>query len=563
MTRFSVVLCAAFAVLLAAPAAWSVSVEVNKSGDDSVAGGPYLTIQAAIDYCQSADDGDDVVTITDSGLYEENFWIGKEEENIAPVHLTSNKTGDERPVISPLEALGPFFETHRDPPDRYAGTAITSNGSKLSNVILESNPDTGVGDGASALHLEANGAIIENVLIRPRAGTSGTTKYPNTGIFLSQEGYGGVPEPNGRMCDDVVIRNCEFLGVATDAQAEPTMDYPDGFLLSGENGQFATFVRCDAFTDADDMIIDVLFDNCSFEYSYDAGLFPSNRGSSGLGAINWTIRDCYFDAFGKFAVRSRGTNLTVERCIFRRTNQGNHGDGENSAVAQQTQGGNSPDTTVSNCLFVNCGGVYSKKPYYGGVRNHSGGFMKVNHCTFDLCNNGVSVGSGEETVVSNCIFNRIGYNQAPAIWYDGFPPETDEPFPTWESENFEAGWVAVFNNPNDMPFTVNNCVVNDLADEDARTWEETTELAGTRLYAGFPGDSDTVIRADPGFANMDVTAADPYALAEGSPAVDAAVEAEPAPGDMDINGDARVVGGAADIGCQELGGAGINDWSVF
>lgn len=574
----SIVLSVCFLFSAVVPTAWSVSVEVNKAGDDSVVGGPYKTIQAAIDFCQSADDGPDVVTITDSGLYEENFVIGNEDQGGTPVELTSNKTGDERPVISPLVALGPFFETHRDPPDRMAGTAIYSNGSKLSNVILESNPEAEgqTGNGSSALHILANDVIVENVLIRPRAGTAGETKYPNSGIFLAQEGYGGVPEPNGRMCDDVVIRNCDFIGVAADGQTEPTAESPDGFLLRGDNGgpgQFATFVRCDAFTDSEDMSIDVTFDNCTFRYSYDAGLFPSNRGSAGVGQINWYVRDCFFDAFGKFALRSRGCNLFVERSIFSRACQGNHGDGENSAVAIQAQGGNvEPTAEITNCLFVNCGGVYSKRAYYGGVNNHNGGVMKVNHCTFDLCNNGVTVNTMEarsELYVSNCLFNRIGYNQAPAIWYDGFPPETSDPFVTWDSENYSPNISAVFNNYNDGDalLKVSNCIVNGIADEDSTPWEEFVDITGCRLTAGTVEGLDTVIRTEhlsvPMFANTDIHAANPYELSEFSPAIDKAVSAEPAPGELDLDGTARIVVSVGDIGAQEFPGSAVGEWSLF
>ena len=569
--RSCVVILASLILLVVAPAAWPVSVEVNKSGNDSVPGGPYKTIQAAIDYCQSADDGLDVVTITDSGLYEENFVIGNEDKNIVPVELTSGKTGDARPVISPLVALGPFVETHRSPADRMAGAAIHSNGSKLSNVILESNPDAEGqrGNGSSALHLEANDVIIENVLIRPRARTQGETNYPNSGIFLSQEGEGGVPVPNGRMCNNVVIRNCDFVGVATDGQTEPTAQSPNGFLQNPVNGKLATFARCDAFTDSEDMVINVTFDNCTFRYSYDAGLFPSNRGRAGVGQINWHVKDCFFDGFGKFSVRSRGCNLLVERSIFSRACQGHHGDGENSAVAMQTQDANVPNAEVVNCLFVNCGGVYGQKGYYGGVHSYSGGAMKVNHCTFDLCANGVTVTSGKETYVSNCIFNRIGYNQVPAIWYDGLPPETADPFVTWDSPNFNPNITAVFNNYSNSAvlLQINNCIVNGIADEDTTPWEEFVDVTGCRLAAGAVEGLDTVIRTDhlsvPMFANRDINAADPYDLSDVSPAIDKAVSAEPAPGSIDLDGTPRVIGPRADLGCQEFRGSAVHEWCLF
>ncbi|HPA47710.1 MAG TPA: choice-of-anchor Q domain-containing protein [bacterium] len=556
MKRVSIAVITVFALVMVVSSAWAISVEVNKSGT-------YKTIQAGIDKCQEANDGADIVTITDSATYEEAFWIGNPDVNISPVTLTSNKTGDARPIISPLTAYGPLVETNSTA--RMAGTAVTSNGSVLSNLIIESNPDTGSGNGASTIHVEANDVVIENCLIRPRAGTAGCTKFPNSALFLSQYGAGGIPGDE-RRCNGVIIRNCDFWGVATDGQPEPTNAVPGGWLIEYENGQFATFIRCDAFANGQENNIEVLIDNCSFRYSYDAGLFPSSRGDA-TGRIKWTVRDCYFDAFGKFAVRSRGADLIVERCVFSRTNNGPHGDGENSAVAAQTQGQNNPYTEVSNCLFVNCGGVHAKKGYYGGINNHNAIEIKANHCTFDLCTSGVTVGAGNgELIISNSIFNRIGYNRAPAVWYDGLPPENNDPFITWDSINFNPMVTAVFNDyaVGGALITVNNCLVGQVADEQT-DWAtaDPANPAGTFFAYGNVEGLDTVTRGDPAFANDDFFGANPYQLTAGSPAIDKGVAAEPAIGTLDVDGTPRVVGAAADLGCQELPGASVRDWSIF
>ena len=104
----------------------------------------------------------------------------------------------------------------------------------------------------------------------------------------------------GRSCDNCIVRNCEFIGVATDGQTEPTNESL-GYLLSKENGQFATFLRTDHFTNDDAQMVDITVENCTFKYSYDAGIFFSNR-AGGAGRVTLHVRDSLFDAFGKFQV---------------------------------------------------------------------------------------------------------------------------------------------------------------------------------------------------------------------------------------------------------------------
>ncbi len=519
-----------------AASGWALDVEVNKSG-------PVTTIQDAVD--QIGDQGG-VITITDSGIYEETVLIGSDMARTGqPITLTSTQTGDDRPVISPLATLGPFVEAQRA--DRLAGVALFIDGSIISNVILEANPDAqGVGaNGSCALFVMADNVTMENVLVRPRAGTAGETNYPNSAVFYAQEGAGETAEAGGRNCNGCVVRNCDFMGVATDGVTEPTVDGMTCFLNSKENGQFATFLRTDHFTNSDDQQVTITVENSTFRYSYDAGLFFSNR-AGGAGRLTLDVKDCYFDAFGKFQIGVRGVWLNVERSIFSRACQGNHGDGENSAIRIQEQNGRIPDANISNCLFVNCGGAYAKKAYYGGVNNHNAGVVNVNHCTFDLCCSGVTLNSPKpESVlnVSNCIFNRIGYNASPAIDEVGLLPETTDPYVLWYSANFESGGniSAVFNNYTDSgngELNVTNCIVNDIAEEDSGEYLPGDPPLGTRLSAGTVNMTD-VTRADPQFANLDMNGDTPYELAEGSPAIDAGVDGEPAAGDLDLDGSAR------------------------
>ncbi len=549
----------AVCTVLLSNAGWALDISVSKAG-------PVTSIQQAVD--QIGEQGG-VITITDSGTYEESILIGDDSANKGqPITITSNKTGNERPIISPLSAVGPFIEANKS--ERVANVAIMINGSKLSNVILEGNPDAegATGNGACALFVLADDFVMENVLVRPRAGTNGTVLFPNSAVFLAQDGEGGVARSNGRTCTGTIIRNCEFLGVATDGTSEPTVDGSHCFLTSGENGQFATFVRTDHHTNSDNQNVVITVEKSTFKYSYDAGIFFSNRSGS-RGKMTLNVRDCFFDAFGKFQVGCRGVWLNCERSIFSRACQGNHGDGENAAIRMQEQDGRIPDADISNCLFVNCGGEYAKKAYYGGVNNHNGGVVNVNHCTFDLCCSGVTLNDPKAQSVlnvSNCIFSRIGYNQAPAVDVAGSYPAIEEPYILWFSEKFDADAKisAVFNKFRDNPngeFNVNNCIVFDIADEQADYLPGDDLPDGSVLAAG-EITMNNVVRVDPQFANLELLSAKPYDLKADSPAIDIGVTALPALGTLDLDGTARLIGKAADLGAQEFGGTRVLDWPL-
>ena len=537
------------------PTVWGLDVEVNKTG-------AVKTIQDAVD--KIGDQGG-TVTITDSSVYEETVLIGKDSARWGkPITITSNKTGAQRPVISPQTALGPYTEVHST--ERITGVAVFTDGCNISNLVVEANPDTGA-NGSQALFILADNVVVDNVLFRPRAGTTGTVLFPNSLVFLAQEGAGGSADAGGRNCNNTIIRNCDFMGVATDAQAEPTAD-DTGFLNDGENGQSATFIRTDHYTNSDNQVVTVTVEKCTFRYSYDAGLFFSNR-SGGAGKLTLNVRDCFFDAFGKFQVGMRGCWLNAERCIFSRACQGNNGDGENSAIRVQEQDGRIPDANISNCLFVNCGSTNAQKAYYGGVNNHNGGIVNVNHCTFDLCVSGVTLNEPKpesELNVSNCIFSRIGYNTSPAVDVQGFLLSANKPFPAWQSDHYAAGtkFSAVFNkykNTADGVLKAKNCIVWDIANEDKSEFDPAADPTGTRLAAG-EVQMDGVQLVDPKLTNLNYAQSKPYELSAGSPAIDKAITALPDPGQLDLDGTARIVGKAADIGAQEFAGTAVQDWSI-
>lgn len=511
---------------------WPVSVEVNQSG----AGGAFTTIQAAID------SGADTITITDSGNYVENVEIGDPDNGGKPVTLTSNQTGDQRPVITPSKVKA-YLEVQRSAVDRGAGFGLFANGSTISNLIIEGHPDLDITScGLGALLVMANDVVIENCLFRPHAGTERQVNYPNSLVFFAQQGANEVAVKGGRNGNGCIVRNCEFSGVATDADVEPTLD-TKGYLVSNENGQTATLSRMDHFTNGDD--ITITYEDSYFHHSYDAGIFPSNRGS-GAGSLTIKVIRCRFDAFGKFAVRGRGSNIIVDHSVFTRTNQGRNGDGENSAVAIQTQDGHTCTSQVTHSVFVNCGNANAQKGYYGGVHNFNAGEMIVDHCTFDRCLNGVTVGMGTATdqtkvIVKNSIFNNIGFNSPPALDADGYPLEgsdqlnADGLYPAWEwgLANFSGNaiWCAAFNNAVSEIAVINieNCLVGDIANEDKRAWEDVfaagldvkDNVLGARLSCGFTdglvNGLSTVVRGKPIFLNTDPESGTPFQLDPTSP----------------------------------------------
>ena len=176
-----------------------------------------------------------------------------------------------------------------------------------------------------------------------------------------------------------------------------------------------------------------------------------------------------------------------------------------------------PTRTFSNCLFVNCGSGYGQRAYYGGVNNHNGGTVNVNHCTFDLCLSGVTLNDPKDVSVlnvSNCIFNRIGYNAIPASDFDGLPPLDAEPFALWFSPEFPIRHNksrAVFNKYKDSglgELNVTNCIVNDIAEEDTGEYLPGDPPLGTRLSAG-EVNMTGVVREEPLFVNTDYTAGHP------------------------------------------------------
>jgi len=514
---------------------WAVTVTVNQSGS-----GNFTNIQAAID------SGADIITITDSGHYVENLEIGSPASGGPAVTLTSTKTGNSRPVITP-SATKDYTTARRV--NQQAGFGVFANNSVVSNLILEAQPDLPAG----AMMVMATNVLIENCLFRIAAGTTATLAAMNSLLYFAQEGDGSNllspgtnPTPGGRDSNGCLVRNCEFTGLAPDADpVEPTPDNP-GYLARKTDGvpgtsQGSGYARMDHITDG--QIVSVTFEGCYFHHNFDYGIFPTND-RTGTGEVNVFVKKCRFDATGKFEVRGRGANIHVESSVFTRANQLRNGDGENSAVAIQTQGGHVPSGSVSNCVFVNCGSANAQQAYYGGVNNHNGNSLIVNNCTFVTCLSGVTAGTGGGAAtlsVSNSIFHQIGDNVPRSVDVDGITLTNGHPdligglYPAWTNGLIRFGgnkWSAVFNRfnwNNASQIIIGNCLVGSIDTEDTRSWQDaldanladpTTSVIGGRLFAGYDTNfvgAATVTRGTPVFLNTDPDAPNAFQLATGSP----------------------------------------------
>ncbi|MBI3852826.1 MAG: hypothetical protein HY298_21435 [Verrucomicrobia bacterium] len=519
------------ALLIPIVSSWAVSVTVKQSG-----GGDYTNIQAAID------SGASTITIIDSAHYVENLEIGNPDTGGSAVTLTSNQTGDKRPVITPSDAKS-YVEVNSA--TRFAGFGLFANNSVVANLILEAQPDFN----NAAMMLMATNVLIENCLFRIPTNTLATLSFASPLLFVAQQGDpSSVPRavPGGRDSNGSLVRNCEFIGVAPDANPlEPigtgvdTNSVPDGTAgyldekATGKGtGQLGGYVRMEFYSDGRDVF--VTFEGCYFHHCRDYGIFPSNR-ESGPGSLNVIIKKCRFDAQAKFQFRGRGANVYVESSVFTRANQARNGDDENSAVAIQTQDGHVPSGSVSNCVFVNCGSANAQRAYYGGVNNHNGNLLTVDHCTFVDCVSGVGAGrggAGATLSVSNSIFHQIGDNVPPSVDSFGITLTNGSPelvgglYPAWTNGLANFGsfpWSAVFNRfmNNNSQIIIDNCMVGSIDTEDTQPWDQAlTNVIGCRLYAGYDTNfvgTGTVFRATPVFVNNDPNAPNAFQLASGSP----------------------------------------------
>jgi hypothetical protein len=515
----------------------ATSVTVNKSG-----AGDFTTIQAAIN------SGATLITITDSTNYVENLEIGTQDGGGVAVVLTSTMTGTNRPVISP-SATKTYLDTTRA--NQGAGFGLFANNSVISNLIIEANPDMAVG----AMMVMAQNVLIENCVFRITSGTTATFAAANPLIYFGQEGdgsgnlvAGSNPKPGGRDSDGCLVRNCEFIGAAPDSvplestgTGRDENDVPNGSLgylgqrtVGDGTGQGSGYIRMDHVTDGQNVTI--TFEGCYFHHCRDYGIFPTNR-RDGAGSLNVVVKKSRFDANGKFQVRGRGANIYVESSIFTRCNQIRNGDGENSAVAIQTNDGHVPNGSVSNSVFVNCGSANAQQAYYGGVNNHNAGTMNVDRSTFVYCVSGVDAGSGGSgtLTISNSIFHQIGNNVVPSVDATGVTLTNGSPLlvnglydaSTNGLANFGANkWSAVFNRfswNNAALMSIGNCMVGTIEAEDTRTWDDAlaaNEVTGCRLFAGYDTNfvgADTVTRGTPVFVNTDPDAPNAFQLTAGSP----------------------------------------------
>ncbi len=538
--------------LLVATSGWSSTVTVNKAGT----GGAYTSINAALAA------GGTYITITDSSTYEEDLILG-DNSTIAggpAITITSDKTGEERPRLTPTVECPSYTDGQAS---RRHCVQVFSPNSHFSNLIFEANGDNGAG----CMGIIAEGVVVENCLFHPKKDTINKVDSSYGFVHVGSQGTaGGAAEPGGRQSDNLIIRNCEFNGILPQNNPEPVNEGYQGYLAGGNCGQ-TQLVRMDVYSNdgVSGRIIDVTFESCLFHYSPDLHIFPSNRGDEAGGQLIVYLMNCRMDATAKFSIRGRGACVVADHTVFTRTNQGPHGDGENSAVAINTQQGHTDNwAKVTDCLFVNCGSPYSKKGYFGGVHNaNTEGLMEVDHCTFDKCVNGVAAGCGgggtENTrvKVTNSIFHRIGYQSEPAVDESGLPLSATTPYDIPAEKLYKAAWWGVkgvnayfvgggaiysgvfnaFYLSSPCKIAVQDTLVGTIADEalDTRNWDavltEDSSLTNpefwyaSRLDCGNVGaeadDNITylnpITRGTPVFKNTDPDAEIPYELDPSSP----------------------------------------------
>ncbi len=525
----------------------AASVTVNQSG-----AGDFTTIQAAIN------SGASLITITDSSNYVENLEIGSPDglggdplNGGPPVTLTSNQSGTNRPVITPFASKS-YVDVRQTGSSRQAGFGLFANNSVVSNLIIEAQPDLGVGMGA--MYVMATNVIIENCLFRIAPGTLKRLPAQNPLLFFAEQlgvsGTQGDVLPGGRDCNGCLARNCEFVGVAPDAGSLDMTPDNGGYIGAKTDtppgfGQGSGYFRMDHYSDGRDVF--VTLEGRYFHHDQDYGLFPSNFGT-GAGSINVILKKCRLDANGKFLIRGRGANIFVESSVFTRAGQNISSDTQNSAIGinwPDNPGVHAPSGSVSNCVFYNCGSAAYQRAYFGGVNNDSGTTMTVDHCTFVDCLSGVTAGSDANALsqtivsvlsVSNSIFHQIGDSVVPATdayrntLTNGAPELVGGLYPDWAYglTNFISGtkWAAVFNRynwNNVSQMIIGNCLVGSIDTEDTRSWDQAltdNTQTGCRLFAGYDTNfvgADTVTRGTPVFVNTDPDAPNAFQLAPGSP----------------------------------------------
>ncbi|MBA4147546.1 MAG: right-handed parallel beta-helix repeat-containing protein [Verrucomicrobia bacterium] len=272
----------------------------------------------------------------------------------------------------------------------------------------------------------------------------------------------------------------------------------DGFIIDGSDGTKGILI------DGEEAPASPVFANCVFKNIQHGGNVDSgaveNRGGGSP-----AFEDCTFDTnaakYGGGAISSSGGTVTINRCLFR-ANRTTWPFSSGGAVS-----GSSSTLHIANSLFS------------GNQADRDGS----------------AIYSYGELVLRNCtIAGNRSLRAAAAISADG-------------------------------PVTLINSIVwgnqspaNSLYDEQIETWDA-VRFTNSIVQGYHPGEQTWVdgngISADPLFlaavnASSAPTIAGDYRVASCSPAIDSGLDSEVA-GSLDLARNARVVGGAVDMGAYE------------
>ncbi len=509
---------AVVAVFAMGTAVQAETVTVMKDG-----GADFTSIQAAIDSINATDGDPDVIQILDGAVYEEQVVLGGlppideaagdfigelVAQDRDPLTLMGPESGD-RPAISPnvgdILNYGVFED---DPGDNFAAALVYfGKNITIENVIVQQP-----GDGPYGVNGQGVEITFGNVLFNMKPGTGGPGED-----FMNFNNSDRVADYFNQTPNDVLFDGCVWDGMMDDGtKYGNTFIYYHGTNGGGVDGEEQMNVTPLTFRD------------CTF---MNAGSDLTRLRSHGSqDDVEQSMINCVFkDNEGNSLNFDGGGKKVVDRCIF--VNNVNGLDvslpqGDNGAIRIRGRSGRTGTVTISNSIFSNNASLDAYADPAGDqwaaiLVNNDGddGPITIDHCTFD--GNGVGVRFADSSarprtaVISNSIFsNNIGAG----ITANGLNP-------SYVDSGLE----------DDLNLTIKNCLFyeNQGIDFDL-------------------GAAVGTITGDPMYANMDARGDDPFALSEGSPAIDAGDDSLMV-GTQDVDGSARVEGSASDIGAQEYG----------
>jgi len=510
---------AVVSLLLMGTTVQAETVTVKQDG-----GADFTSIQAAIDSINATDGDPDVIQILDSAVYEEQVVLGGlppidqasgdfigdlVAQNRDPLTLRGPDSGD-RPTISPNAGDIINYGVFEDNPGDNFAAALVYFGK---NITIENVNVQQPGDGPYGVNGQGVEITFRNVLFNMKPGTGGPGED-----YMNLNNSDRVADYYDQTPNDVLFDGCVWDGMMDDGTK-----YPNTFVYyHGTNGEGVDGVEQKNVTP-------ITFRDCTFMNAGD-DLTRLRSYDANQDDVNQSMINCVFkDNEGNSVNFDGGGEKVASRCIFSNNVNGLSADlpqGDNAAIRIRGRSGRTGTVTISNCIFSNNASLDAYADPAGDqwaavLVNNDGddGPITIDHCTFDGNGVGVRFADGSArprtAVISNSIFsNNIGAG----ITANGLSP-------SYVGSGAEDA----------LDLTIKNCLFyeNQGIDFDL-------------------GAADGTVTGDPMYANTDALGNEPFALQEGSPAIDAADDGLMV-GTQDVDGSARVEGSSSDIGAQEYG----------